>query len=25
VTRMGVFLDAHPRLTLGTVVAGAHA
>lgn len=25
VTRMGVFLDAHPRLTLGTVVTGAHA
>jgi hypothetical protein len=25
VERMGAFLNAHPRLTLGTVVTGAHA
>ncbi len=25
VERMGAFLNAHPRLTLGTVIAGAHA
>ena len=25
VERMGAFLDAQPRLTIGTVIAGAHA
>jgi hypothetical protein len=25
VERLGAFLNAHPRLTIGTVIAGAHA